>query len=75
MAGRPIDEARQQALLIGETTYRSSTSHGCGTNIRYTNGGACVFCARRKSREQREALERENKAMEAISSDVNEPWD
>lgn len=61
MVGRPINENKMLAELNGEKTYRGS-SHGCGTNERYTNGGGCVHCARRKTREQREALERERSA-------------
>lgn len=73
MTGRPINENRMLAELAGEKTYRGST-HGCGTNERYVNGGACVFCARRVQREQREARAAD---LERIATDAGaaNPWD
>lgn len=80
MTGRPINENRMLAEINGETIYRGST-HGCGTNERYVNGGACVFCARRVQREQREAriadLESQQRDIEANSfnAPAGDPWD
>lgn len=54
MVGRPINQNKMVAEVAGEATYRGS-EHGCGTNERYTKTGSCVFCARRKQREGREA--------------------
>jgi hypothetical protein len=68
--GRPVNEARMIAEINGERTYRGST-HGCGTNERYTIGGACVYCARRVQREQREARVAD---LERLATDAN-PWD
>lgn len=68
------------AEINGERTYRG-TPHGCGTNERYTNGGACVFCARRVQREQRQAraadLERIATDIEtdSFNSPAGDPWD
>lgn len=66
------------AQINGERTYRG-TPHGCGTNERYTNGGACVYCARRIQREQREAraanissIDEERLAADAGAAN---PWD
>lgn len=65
MAGRPKNENRELALLWGDKTYRGS-SHGCGTNERYTIGGGCVHCARVKALAQREALiEKQQAAADA----------
>lgn len=78
--GRPINESRMVAELAGEKTYRGST-HGCGTNERYVNGGACVHCARRIQREQREAraadLESQRQDMEtnSFNAPAGDPWD
>lgn len=77
--GRPINEARMIAEINGEKTYRG-TPHGCGTNDRYTNGGACVFCARRIQREQRQAridLESQRRTGEAFldQAAAGDPWD
>lgn len=78
--GRPADQERMLAQVNGERTYRG-TPHGCGTNERYTIGGACVFCARRIQREQREArvadLESQRRDIEANSfnAPAGDPWD
>lgn len=70
--GRPADQARMLAEINGEHTYRG-TPHGCGTNERYTKGGACVFCARRVQREQREARSADLQRI-AVDAGAN-PWD
>lgn len=75
--GRPADQNRMLAEINGERTYRG-TPHGCGTNERYTNGGACVFCARRVQREQRQARIQEMLAAEQRTvpeSQQGDPWD
>lgn len=77
--GRPASEPRMLAEINGEMTYRG-TPHGCGTNERYTKGGACVFCARRIQREQREArIESQRLATEANAfldqAAAGDPWD
>jgi hypothetical protein len=77
LPGRFKSEARELALLYGDKTYRGST-HGCGTNERYVKGGACVYCARLKQTEQRDArrqqeqLHREAVAFFNVASDEPE---
>ena len=53
MRGRPSNENREIAILLGETTYIGSP-HDCGYTERYVKGCACVHCARQRQREQRE---------------------
>jgi hypothetical protein len=55
MPGRPINKNKEVAELWGEATYVGSM-HGCGQSERYTKTGSCVFCARRRQRENRETL-------------------
>jgi hypothetical protein len=55
MAGRPINESRQTAILCGDKTYIGATHARCGTYERYVSGGGCVHCARVIATEQREA--------------------
>lgn len=55
MTGRPINQSRQMAILMGDTTYEGLPHHACGTTVRYVKGGMCVRCARLIATEQREA--------------------
>ena len=56
MAGRPKNANLEIAKLAGDKTYIGSVHDACGTNERYTSGGGCVFCARMKQTEMRNAL-------------------
>lgn len=56
MAGRPINNALAVAKLAGDRTYEGSAHAACGTTTRYTSSGGCVFCARQKQTQMREAL-------------------
>lgn len=73
MVGRPINESRKLAVLIGDKTYIGSV-HGCGTNERYVKGGGCVHCARWTASSQRTAL-REKQQQQAIGDSVKEVLD
>lgn len=55
MAGRPINESRQLAILMGDKTYIGVAHDKCGTTERYVKGGGCVYCARVIATEQRDA--------------------
>ena len=55
MAGRPINERHELAVLMGDKTYFGSEHDKCGTFERYTKGGGCVHCARVIASEQRAA--------------------
>ncbi len=55
MAGRPINESRALAVLMGDKTYVGTVHEKCGTAERYVSGGGCVHCARIIASEQREA--------------------
>lgn len=55
MAGRPLNERHELAVLMGDKTYFGSMHDRCGTFERYTKGGGCVHCARVVATEQREA--------------------
>jgi len=54
-SGRPTNEARQTAIELGLNTYTGTTHRRCGTDQRYTAGGACIHCARLRSAAQRGA--------------------
>lgn len=56
MAGRPANADRQNAIALGLPTYIGAVHSKCGTNVRYTNGGGCMHCAREIAERQREAL-------------------
>lgn len=55
MSGRPINESRQLAILMGDKTYVGAAHDKCGTTERYVKGGGCVHCARVIATEQRDA--------------------
>lgn len=55
MTGRPINESRQLAILMGDKTYTGAAHDRCGTTERYVKGGGCVNCARVIATEQRDA--------------------
>lgn len=55
MSGRPINESRQLAILMGDKTYTGAAHDRCGTTERYVKGGGCVHCARVIATEQRDA--------------------
>jgi hypothetical protein len=55
MSGRPINESRQLAIIMGDKTYVGAVHYKCGTAERYLSGGGCVACARIIASEQRAA--------------------
>lgn len=67
MVGRPLNESRLQAIVLGERTYEGAAHHVCGGTERYVRGGGCVTCARRIQQEQREA----RKALTASKADAS----
>lgn len=56
MAGRPINESRVLAILLGDKTYIGAPHWRCETTERYVTGGGCVHCARVIATENREML-------------------
>lgn len=54
MAGRPTNENREMAILMGDKTYTGSTHARCGTDLRYVKGGGCVHCARQVTQDLRD---------------------
>lgn len=80
MVGRPINENLATAKLIGDKTYEGLEHAACGTNVRYTSGGGCVYCARTKQTQMRalhKALTQTPPAIltEPERSVIREPWD
>jgi hypothetical protein len=55
MVGRPINQARLDAIELGLLTYEGMPHRNCGKTLRYCSGGGCVHCARVIATEQREA--------------------
>lgn len=69
MAGRPINEALDNARLMGDRTYGGSKHEPCGTTTRYTTNNGCVACARAKQKDLRAAAKRGLTEPDASATD------
>jgi hypothetical protein len=69
MTGRPINQNRETAILLGDKHYQGTPHDKCGKTLRYVNSGACVACARSGTASMRKDAreERERKQWEAMS--------
>lgn len=68
MAGRPTNENREMAILMGDKTYIGSKHERCGTDQRYVKGGGCVHCARQVTQDLRDIA----KQVKHIEQDLAE---
>lgn len=59
--GRPKDEAREIAAMVGDRFYEGSACSICSNRVRYTAGGACVTCGVRRNAAYRDKTAPERK--------------